>query len=189
MSKIPKHVREEVAREVYKRASAIGWEDLTLQERTRQYEAWANDDAIGKRIAQYVSPEKVRVWIKDGPMKEYSRARRGLGAYASHMKSAKPTESVIVGRLYGDKWFVKEGSVGVKPANFVATDGSREERLFWGAPSQLKHLVWAWLVDEESAVRRIVVVGSAEAPLTVDWRRHCMSVSRRIGAEINLVEI
>ena len=47
------------------------------------YTQWVEStNPIGRILAPYMTPEAARSWIKDGPMKEYSRANRGAGRYA-----------------------------------------------------------------------------------------------------------
>ena len=43
------------------------------------YDRWLDDPAIGGYLTRFLSRERARVWLKDVPMKEYSRARNGIG--------------------------------------------------------------------------------------------------------------
>src|SRR4051794_32064006 len=67
---------------LYADAEAMDWEHQSLAERTRQYARWTRDARVGGVLTRYMTAEAARSWIKDGPMKEYPRARRGAGRYA-----------------------------------------------------------------------------------------------------------
>ena len=77
---LPEHQLETVVAALYAQADDAGWDNLGPRDRSRMYSDWVEPtDPIGKILAQYMTPEAARSWIKDGPMKEYARANRGTG--------------------------------------------------------------------------------------------------------------
>lgn len=72
---VPDHVREEVRRELWARADALGWTELSAADKTRHYEHWTQDAQIGGTLARYMDRPRVRVYLKDAIFKPYSRRR------------------------------------------------------------------------------------------------------------------
>ena len=74
---VPDQVREELRRDLWAQADALGWSDLSAADKTRCYERWTQDPAIGGSLARYMDPPRVRVYLKDAIFKPYSRAKLG----------------------------------------------------------------------------------------------------------------
>jgi hypothetical protein len=68
--KLPDDVRDRIRDLLWERAT-----DLADTERSRYYEQWTRETAIGGTLAHYMDPRKVRVYIKDSLLKPYERAR------------------------------------------------------------------------------------------------------------------
>lgn len=95
---VPDQVREELRRELWAKAEALGWSDLSAADKTRHYEHWTQDPLIGGILARYMDPPRVRVYLKDAIFKPYSRARLGdwtRCARALHLEAAAISESFI----------------------------------------------------------------------------------------------
>lgn len=73
--KIPDDVRDRIRDLIWERATDLGWSELSDTERSRHYEQWTRETAIGGTLAHYMDPRKVRVYIKDSLLKPYERAR------------------------------------------------------------------------------------------------------------------
>jgi hypothetical protein len=73
--KIPDDVRDRIRDLIWERATDLGWSDLSDTDRSRHYEQWTRETAIGGTLAHYMDPRKVRVYIKDSLLKPYERAR------------------------------------------------------------------------------------------------------------------
>lgn len=73
--RIPDDVRDRIRDLIWERATDLGWSDLADPERSRHYEQWTRETAIGGTLAHYMDPRKVRVYIKDSLLKPYERAR------------------------------------------------------------------------------------------------------------------
>jgi hypothetical protein len=76
-ARVPDDVREAVRRDLWAKAEALGWSDLSAFDRTRHYEHWTQDPDVGGVLARYMDPPRVRVYLKDAVFKPYSRARLG----------------------------------------------------------------------------------------------------------------
>ena len=189
MSRIPRHVREEISRSILKRAVEVGWEDLANSKRSAYYEEWAASPDIGGRLADYVPPERIRVWIKDGPMKEFKRAKRGLGPYADLAPKAQNREQEITEKAFGQDWNVVDGSVNVKPNKFDVQRDDERITILWGTRIDLKHLVWAWLNHPYPEHCRLVLVNTQSEPLTSAARTKHDILANRLGTEIRYVTL
>lgn len=73
--KLPDDVRDRIRDLLWERATDLGWSGLADTERSRYYEQWTKETAIGGTLAHYMDPRKVRVYIKDSLLKPYERAR------------------------------------------------------------------------------------------------------------------
>ncbi len=73
--KLPDDVRGRIRDLLWERANDLGWSELSDGERSRYYEHWTRETAIGGTLGHYMDPRKVRVYIKDSLLKPYERAR------------------------------------------------------------------------------------------------------------------
>lgn len=187
--RLPADVREEVSRTILARATEMGWDDLTLSERSEVYSQWIDDAEIGGKLTHYLPRERIRVWIKDGPMKEFSRAKRGLGSLANYVDQPSQLESTLATRLLGPSWQVRHDSIRVKPARFIASDGTTDVTILWGPTKDLKHLVWAWLNASSASETRIAVIETSREPVTADEGTNHERIASRLGTEITHVRV
>ena len=72
---IPEDIRDGLREKLWGTADDLGWASLNDSERSRWYEKWTKDPAIGGQLAHFMDPRKVRVYIKDSLIKPYERAR------------------------------------------------------------------------------------------------------------------
>lgn len=145
MSDVPDSMRRQVIREVYHRADALGWDTLSMVERTARYNLWLDDEDIGGVLTRYMPRERARMWLKDVPMKHYNRARSGIGPYADLVRNPLPSAAEIAASALGEDWTVVDGSVQEKPNRCRVTRGATESVMFWGNRRSLQNLVWAGL--------------------------------------------
>lgn len=78
-SRLTWEVEEAIVSRLFADMERLGWEGMTPRQRTSQYGEWIKDAEIGQRLAEWMTPERARVWIKDGPVKEYPRALADVG--------------------------------------------------------------------------------------------------------------
>ena len=147
-----------VVRKLYEDAQRLDWEHLTSGDKTSQYAAWLDDPEVGALLGQWMSPEEARVWIKDGPMKEYARALAGFGPFAHYLDEHPRGPSAMVKAALGPQWNAVAGLAGIKPLHCTATDGTKRIRLFWGPARDFKHLLWAALEASDSKPSREVKI-------------------------------
>lgn len=72
---IPEAVREEIKSILWKEADRLEWSALGLSEKSRYYTMWTETEKIGGRLAGFMDPRQVRVYIKDTLLKSYTRER------------------------------------------------------------------------------------------------------------------
>lgn len=187
----PQHV-DSVVRKVYADALELDWEHCTLREHTEQYARWLEDPAVGGILSQWLAPEDQRVWLKDGPMKEFSRALAGEGAYALYLTDHPRAPLKLVQRALGTDWAVVPGSSSVKPLQCDAMRGSERIRLFWGPAKDFKHLLWAALDQGQRSPKhncRMVVFDSATRPLSAGERTKLNDIAKRCNVALALVRL
>ncbi len=69
-------IKEEVSQRVYDIADEVDWAHLTIPQRQKYYEAWTTDPEIGGKLSQVMDQTRIRVYLKDTVMKNYSRDKR-----------------------------------------------------------------------------------------------------------------
>lgn len=180
--RVPRDQVESVVKALYAAADRLDWEHLAPGGRTSRYDDWVIDPEIGGVLTKYMSSENARSWIKDGPMKEYGRARLGTGRYAKFGTSTGPTPRQFVAHAVGDDAEVIEGSIGVKPFHCLATRDGQTTYVTWDSAKNLRHLVWAainHLADHPHNAACIVLLESLEHPSTAaDKTRHARIADR-----------
>jgi len=186
-----KHVAR-VVRKLYADAQAVDWEYMSTADKTAKYAAWLEHPEVGALLQEWMSAEEARVWIKDGPMKEYARALAGFGPFASYLDEHPRGPRAAVSAALGAGWSVVEGSAGVKPLHCDAVSGDDSIRLYWGPTNDFKHLLWAALmaVDKSSAVNaRIVVFHTVAHPTPKVWRLRQQRIGKRCGFTVSHVRL
>jgi hypothetical protein len=73
--KPPKEIVSAVRLDLWARADDLGWRHLSDADRSRYYEQWTREKAVGGLFAEFMDPRAVRVYLKDTIMKPYLRER------------------------------------------------------------------------------------------------------------------
>ena len=73
---VPQKIRDEVSARLWRIADEIGWLSLSDVAKSRYYDNWTRDPEIGERLARFLDPGQVRLYIKDAIMKRHARARK-----------------------------------------------------------------------------------------------------------------
>jgi hypothetical protein len=171
---------------LYTEAEQLDWEHQPTAERTRQYARWVRDSRIGGVLTRYMAAEAARSWIKDGPMKEFSRARRGAGRYAEFGQATGTSPEDVVRHALGDAWRIVDGRVGVKPFHCEAADANERAFVTWGPAANFRHLIWAalrWAVDHPGHAV-VVVTDLPERPTPEDEAAWHKKVAERCGLRV-----
>lgn len=181
--RVPQDQIDAVVKALYADADRLGWKHLSPSQRTAQYDQWVIEPAVGGALTAYMSSENARSWIKDGPMKEYGRARLGAGRYAKFGAAQGPTPSQIAAHALGVDVVIVEGSVGVKPFHCMATTRDNAPAyVAWGEAKNFRYLVWACLVflaNHPGGHASIVVTETMTNPTTAAEKTRQTAIADR----------
>jgi hypothetical protein len=100
-------------------------------------------------------------------MKEYARARNGIGPFSDLVAVRFPAPGQIARQVLGDSWDMVEGTIREKPNRCLISDGRHERLMIWGPPKTLRDMVWAGInavVDREPEPLLIVASSPGQAP-------------------------
>lgn len=191
---IPDDVEAEVVRQLYRKAAELNWTSITDQERTRYYQIWTDEPAIGGRLLPFVlTAQNVRPWIKDGPMKEYVRATYGVGKYAAYViKPATPIPT-LVEKALGAGWVADLNSLTIKPLTVTIrgdVDEELEKRFTWGPAKDIKHLVWATIeaqANGDPLPRVLCLIDTFVRPVSSAKKVFHLKIGERLGITIKHV--
>jgi hypothetical protein len=181
---LPESQERRIVAHLYEDAQRIGWTYATQADRTRQYSEWMKDPEVGGLLITFMSPEDARVWIKDGPMKEYTRAVAGIGKYADLVSDPRQGAAAIVCGALGSHWSVVPGTLQVKPLQCVAAHQELRTRVVWGPTRDFKHVLYAGLeaaVNGDNTPIVLVVTDTMERPLSAGVREYHRLMSERCG--------
>ncbi|EYR65311.1 hypothetical protein N866_00125 [Actinotalea ferrariae CF5-4] len=188
MADVPALVRREVIQRLYAHMDRLRWEEITHREKSDAYERFVNDPEIGGRLTRYIGSDKIRVWIKDGPAKEYGRALEGVGSYASYSTRMYPSPQRFVAQVLGPEWRVRDGSVDDKPMRcWAEADHDSARYVIWGPLTGLKDLVWQAVLhrtDHWDSEPVICVTSRGMTPLPASVRKEAETMCRIVGAEM-----
>lgn len=184
---IPDKIELEVVTHLFADAERLKWTYMNVLERSRQYKEWLQDPRVGGTLGRFMASEEVRVWIKDGPMKEFARAVHGQGKYAHLIAGRAPTPDSIVRKALGDEWQVLAGSQRIKPLRVTAYRGEDEVTFAWGPVRDFKHLVWAalsTLADGQTRSWVLCLTASFVNPTPRNVQAHNLRVAERCGLKV-----
>lgn len=142
---LPDEIEKRVVTRLFHDAHDLDWAHLSVTARSAQYAKWVQDADVGGLLARFMTLEQARVWIKDGPMKEWARAVSGIGKYAPLVSRPSATAAQLVKRALGADWSLRDDTQRIKPLRVNAVRGEEEVTFTWGPEKDFKHLVWAAL--------------------------------------------
>lgn len=179
-----------VVRKVYEDAVKLDWLHCSQRDRSEQYERWLEDKNVGKVLDEWMTPAQQRVWLKDGPLKEFARALAGAGEFAKYLTAHPRAPTTIVAQALGPDWVVIKGSLRTKPLGCDARRGAETKRLLWGPAKDFKHLLWASLVSWERTnddAALIVVFDTVEAPLSDAKKKRLRRIASRANVSLAFI--
>jgi hypothetical protein len=151
-SSISEDVAIEVTTHVYAQMVAMDWAQIPDSDRTKAYQTWTGDSLVGGRLRPFLgTDDSIRVWLKNGPIKEYPRAIYGLGKYAKCVTNPAGSVQSLVVKALGPGWVANLETLKVKPLSVIIHREDREseeQRFTWGPTKDFKHLVWAAVKDQ-----------------------------------------
>ncbi|WP_424183982.1 hypothetical protein ACOBQX_18770 [Actinokineospora sp. G85] len=189
-SPVPPDVRDTVIRELYRRVQKLDWDEMTAQEKSACYAEWVGDPGIGFALADYQTAEGMRVWLKDGPLKEYARALEGVGQYARYTSKRLTPPSEFIPTVLGPGWAPVSRSVGEKPMHCTASDGTSERYVCWGKPGTFRDLLWAGVnkaIDSPATPLAIVTTREDGKQISEQDRNWFLRLGEHCGIEVAFV--
>lgn len=190
--RVPKDQIDGVVKVLYAAADRLDWEHLPASYRTAQYDDWVTDHEIGGVLTKYMSAENARSWIKDGPMKEYGRARLGAGRYARFGSSVGPTAEQLVRHTLGSESVVLDNTTGIKPFHCLAKVEGATTYVVWDAAKNLRHLVWSTLnhlASNPSHEGCVVILETLDHPVTRGAKTHHKRIAERCSIAIRYYRV
>ncbi|MGK8505268.1 hypothetical protein [Nocardia asiatica] len=164
---IPADIEMDVVRLIYTEGGEDARNGLTDAERTRLYQKWTGDRRIGGRLLPFLgTDDNIRVWIKNGPMKELTRAIFGVGKYKDLVQNPASSVDELVRKALGSGWSVNADSLAVKPLRvLIERDDAEEfEQWFtWGPVRDFKHLAWAAIKTQAEGDSRPWVICAVDS--------------------------
>jgi hypothetical protein len=185
--RIPKEVETKVVSRLYADAKKLDWASLTPQQHSTQYTKWVEDPEVGGRLREYLSDSDARVWIKDGPMKEWSRSLSGVGKYAALIEGADDIPAKLIRKALGEEWEVDLESLKTKPLRVTARKDEGETVVTWAQARDLKHLVWSALTASAEGDARewvICVVETFTRPTPANEKQAHQRLAKRCGLRL-----
>ncbi|MFD2422677.1 DUF4365 domain-containing protein [Amycolatopsis pigmentata] len=183
--RMPENVRTQVISTIYRTADEVGWDRLAAHDRTKLLTEWVDDPVVGGVLSPYFPDYGIRVWLKDAPLKEYSRAKEGLGPYARYVTKRYQTPDEIVLAVCGNGWSVESGTLDFGPRRCSATNGRVRRHVFWGEVSEFKNLLYAALdAAREDFLNPIVVLLHRENQSVEHDDDRRAAIAGRAGAEL-----
>ncbi|MFG2667331.1 hypothetical protein ACGFY6_24205 [Streptomyces sp. NPDC048387] len=163
MSNIDEDIRREVIAEVYRQVDDLDWDGMTTRARSDWYARCIDDPLIGGKLTRFIARDRVRVWVKDGPIKELPRARYGLGPYAQFAVSRYPGMEQIAHQAIGPEWLADPETVEVKPNRCLVHGPESKVLMIWGPAADLADLVWAGINTRvDGGAEPLIVVASPQ---------------------------
>lgn len=188
MATVPSSVRQAVIQALYERFDALRWEQLSNSERSVEYARFIENPKVGGALDRYMSAGDIRVWIKDGPAKEYRRALQGVGSYARFTTRRTPGPDEVVKSALGEEWSADVNSLAEKPMRCWARHPEQMGRfLIWGDASSLKELIWhavLFRTEHSESVPTIVITKPSAAPVNVETWNQVREAAEVVGAEV-----
>lgn len=186
---LPEPQLDSVVKALYASADLLHWSQLGPQDRSNEYDKWVEAAQIGGVLTRYMTPEAARSWIKDGPMKEYTRALRGEGRYARFGRQGGTSTEEITRFALGPQFKVAHGTRNVKPSRCVVDDGAGQHILVWGDARNFKNLHWAALREsiERALPATVVVLEPPGNPTNADTSSLFRKLCQRSGLSLVLM--
>lgn len=189
--RIPPEARQQIVMSLYQRFDEMSWEERNQKECSAAYERFVEDENIGEKLKLYLPQDAVRVWIKDGPAKEYRRALEGMGPYASYTQRQAAAPEAVVSAALGRGWHILPETISDKPMRCLVERSGSRKLVLWGAENALKDLFWHAALHvaegqtEKMASGVIVLTKRGNAPVdTRIWSR-AKALSELIDVEIS----
>jgi hypothetical protein len=189
---IPDAIEKRIVIRLFNDAESLDWAHLSPPGRSAQYGKWVQESEVGGILGKFMTSEQARVWIKDGPMKEWARAVSGIGKYAPLIHRSGATAAQLVHRALGPSWDVCVDTQRIKPLRVKAVHDDEEVTFAWGPERDLKHLVWAALkagANGDPMPWVLCVISTFTTPVPANVRQAHLRLATRCRLRITHVMI
>jgi hypothetical protein len=186
MSELPEAIRSEVITELYRQAADLDWELLDVAKKKLQYRRWIEDPRVGGRLRGFLDDHRIGTWIKDTPMKEYTRAQEGFGSMAMYAVRRFQEPDHLIRTALGQGWEILPGSLDEKPMHCMAGSGAAERYVCWGRPNTFRDLTCAALNKAVTMPTRPMIIVTLQDGLVVSVaeRAFQQSIAEHCGVDI-----
>jgi hypothetical protein len=187
VSEVPEVIRAEVISELYRQAADLDWELLPAAEKKIQYRRWIEDPRVGGRLRGFLDDHRIGTWIKDTPMKEYTRAQEGFGSMAAYAVRRFPGPENLIRTALGVDWRIQSGSVDEKPMHCMVFSGAVERYVCWGRPNTFRDLTWAALNKAITMSTRPMIIVTLQEGLIVSAAEQSFqrSIAEHCGVDVS----
>jgi hypothetical protein len=187
--RLPPKVAEHLVATLYKNADDAHWHLLDARARAALVDSWLADPSVGGVLADHLTCEQARTWLKDGPLRHLERAQEGFGPFASFVVRGYRGAEEVVEAAYGAGWRVVADSVAQKPSRCYASNGTSEGFVVWGRARSLRDLLWTALNEAaETPGERmspvVVVTSDYDQPVAPDDRARQQRLADRSGVRL-----
>jgi len=182
-----KEIEVKIVKKLFADAAAVGWLNLKGDQRSDMYGKWIKDPDVGGRLTAFMTPEKARVWIKDGPMKEYIRSIYGMDKFADLVPNPAAGIGHLIERILGPGWEIDKRSRKVKPLRVKIVSNEEEYYFCWALGRDPKHLIWAAIEAESDGDPTpwiLCLISSFENPITPDEQARNLRRAERCNLRI-----
>lgn len=124
--KMPEGVRKQVGSRLWAMADAAGWDTLNPTSKAVLYQRWTDDPEIGGVLVHYMSRARVRVYLKDTLLKNYTRSRLA--------DEKRPLRALGLGSPTASRETFE------KPYGVLLQDG---RMIAWGGAEEWRHVILA----------------------------------------------
>jgi hypothetical protein len=189
MSELPDAIRSEIITELYRQAADLNWELLPVAQKKLQYRHWVEDVRVGGRLRGFFDDHRIGTWIKDTPMKEYTRAQEGVGSMAAYAVRRFPGPEHLIRAALGEDWHIRPDSIDDKPMHCIAASEVEERYVCWGRPNTFRDLTWAAVNKAVTMPARPMIIVTLQDGLVVSVAEQAFqhSIAEHCGVDIRYV--
>ena len=123
---VPISIRDVLRQILWEQADVLGWIMLRPSDKSHWYGRWTRDPNIGGRLGRYMDQGKIRVYIKDSLLKDYTRSHLAESERPFRVLNVK--DSLHVEKMY------------TKPHGRLLADG---RVICWGQADDWKTILMA----------------------------------------------
>lgn len=173
---VPRHIAEEVLRQIGVDADAADWDRLPQADKTALIARWVESEEIGGVLRPLLGGDaEVRLWLKDVALRRRSWRRQ-------------PEAALVAAQTIGEG--AKVVSAGKKPSHALVERDGATHYVCWGPYANVRNLFWAALnALEDGVVSAQVAVIERGTVTTPDRRARVESLASRAGIVVRWLNL